>query len=155
MILPETFLRILVATVLGALIGLERERSNKSAGLRTNALVAMGSSLLTVIALGVAAKNSFIDPTRVISNIIVGIGFIGGGAIIREGHRIRGITTAATLWVVAAIGIAIGLGFYREAIFSVVLAYFILTVLWLFEKKEGKKILYQSIKEESQNSDGL
>ncbi len=153
--LPETFLRILIATVLGALIGLERERSHKSAGLRTNALVAMGASLISVIALGIAARNPSIDPTRMISNIIVGIGFIGGGAIIREGHKIQGITTAATLWVVAAIGIAIGLGFYSEAIFSVILAYFILSVLWLFEKKEGKNILYQSIKEENQKTDGF
>ena len=141
----ETFFRILLATALGAAIGFERERSHKSAGLRTNALVAMGASLITVISL---SDNPLIDPTRIISNIIVGIGFIGGGVIIQQGQKIRGITTAATLWVVAAIGITIGMGFYREAVFSVLVVYFILTFLWLVEKKTGNKILYQSLKED-------
>ena len=144
----ETFFRILLATALGAAIGFERERSHKSAGLRTNALVAMGASLITVISLSAFSYNPLIDPTRIISNIIVGIGFIGGGVIIQQGQKIRGITTAATLWVVAAIGITIGMGFYREAVFSVLVVYFILTFLWLVEKKTGNKILYQSLKED-------
>src|SRR3989344_328711 len=144
----ETFFRILLATALGAAIGFERERSRKSAGLRTNALVAMGASLITVISLSAFSDNPLIDPTRIISNIIVGIGFIGGGVIIQQGQKIRGITTAATLWVVAAIGITIGMGFYREAVFSVLVVYFILTFLWLVEKKTGNKILYQSLKED-------
>ncbi|OGY67392.1 MAG: hypothetical protein A3I24_02995 [Candidatus Harrisonbacteria bacterium RIFCSPLOWO2_02_FULL_41_13b] len=144
----ETFFRILLATALGAAIGFERERSHKSAGLRTNALVAMGASLITVISLSAFSDNPLIDPTRIISNIIVGIGFIGGGVIIQQGQKIRGITTAATLWVVAAIGITIGMGFYREAVFSVLVVYFILTFLWLVEKKTGNKILYQSLKED-------
>lgn len=135
---PETFVRILVAAALGALIGLERERSHKSAGLRTNALVAMGAALISVMAISVFEDNPLIDPTRMISNIIVGIGFIGGGVIMQQGMKIKGITTAATLWVVAAIGIAVGMGFYREAVFSVILAYFILTFLWLIEKRTGK-----------------
>src|SRR3989344_9340538 len=108
---PETFVRILVATVLGGLIGLERERSHQSAGLRTNALVAMGASLITVISLSSFAGDPLVDPTRMISNIIVGIGFIGGGGVIQEGFKVRGITTAATLWVVAAIGTTVGMGF--------------------------------------------
>ncbi|MBI2676424.1 MAG: MgtC/SapB family protein [Candidatus Yanofskybacteria bacterium] len=145
---PETFFRILLATAFGAAIGFERERSHKSAGLRTNALVAMGASLITVISLSAFSDNPLIDPTRIISNIIVGIGFIGGGAIIQQGQKIRGITTAATLWVVAAIGITIGMGFYREAVFSVLVVYFILTFLWLVEKKTGNKILYQGLKED-------
>lgn len=136
----EIFFRILVAAALGAVIGFERERSHKSAGLRTNALVAMGAALLTVISQSFGGPNA--DPSRIISNIIVGIGFIGGGAILREGHRVSGITTAATLWVVAAIGISVGMGFYREALFSVVVVYFILTILWLIEKKINRKFLY-------------
>lgn len=135
---PETFIRILVATILGALIGFERERSHKSAGLRTNALVAMGAALISVMAISAFEDNPLIDPTRMISNIIVGIGFIGGGVILQQGVKIKGITTAATLWVVAAIGIAVGMGFYREAVFAVILAYFILTFLWLVEKRIGK-----------------
>ncbi len=141
----EIFLRILLATALGGVVGLERERSHKSAGLRTNALVAMGAALLTVISLSFGGAGS--DPSRIISNIIVGIGFIGGGAIIREGHKVSGVTTAATLWVVAAIGIAVGMGFYREALFSAAVVYFILTMLWLIEKKANQKILYPSLRE--------
>lgn len=133
----EIFIRILIASGLGALIGFERERSHKSAGLRTNALVAMGASLLTVISLSFVGPGT--DPSRIISNIIVGIGFIGGGAIIREGSKVMGITTAATLWVVAAIGIAVGMGFYREAVFTAGVVYFILTILWLVEKRIGGK----------------
>src|SRR3990167_6504348 len=99
----EIFFRILIAAALGAAIGFERERSQKAAGLRTNALVAMGASLLTILSLSFGGPGA--DPSRIISNIVVGIGFIGGGAILREGPRVTGITTAATLWVVAAIGI--------------------------------------------------
>ncbi|MDP3730995.1 MAG: MgtC/SapB family protein [bacterium] len=140
----EIFFRILIAAALGAAIGFERERSRKSAGLRTNALVAMGAALLTVISLSFGGPGA--DPSRIISNIIVGIGFIGGGAILREGGRVTGITTAATLWVVAAIGITVGMGFYREALFSVGVVYFILTILWLIEKKVGKKMIYPSLR---------
>lgn len=140
----EIFLRILLAAGLGAAIGFERQRSHKSAGLRTNALVGMGAALLTVISLSFGTAGA--DPSRIISNIIVGIGFIGGGVIIREEGRVSGITTAATLWVVAAIGIAVGMGFYREAVFSVAVVYFILTILWLIERKVSDKILYPSLR---------
>lgn len=143
----EIFFRILAAAALGAVIGFERERSHKSAGLRTNALVAMGAALLTVISQSFEGPGA--DPSRIVSNIIVGIGFIGGGVIIREGGKVSGITTAATLWVVAAIGVAVGMGFYREALFSVAVVYFILTILWLVERKTGKKLLYPSLRSES------
>src|SRR3989338_10039275 len=112
----EIFVRILVAAGLGALIGFERERSHKSAGLRTNALVATGAALLTIISLSFVGPDT--DPSRIISNIIVGIGFIGGGAIIREGGRVSGITTAATLWVVAGFWISVGGGFFWGGVFS-------------------------------------
>ena len=138
----EIFVRILVAAGLGALIGFERERSHKSAGLRTNALVSTGAALLTIISLSFVGPGT--DPSRMVSNIIVGIGFIGGGAIMREGSRVMGITTAATLWVVAAIGIAVGMGFYWEALFTTGVVYFILTILWILEKKVGGKVLYDN-----------
>ncbi|TSC74300.1 MAG: putative Mg2+ transporter-C (MgtC) family protein [Parcubacteria group bacterium Gr01-1014_44] len=147
----ELFGRILLAAVLGAAIGFERERSQKAAGLRTNALVAMGAALLTIISLSFGGPGA--DPSRIISNIIVGIGFIGGGAILREGQRITGITTAATLWVVAAIGIAVGMGFYREALFSVAVVYFILTILWLIERKVGRTMVYPSLREKKTAED--
>lgn len=144
----EVFFRILFSTLMGGVIGFERERSHKSAGLRTNAMVAMGATLITVISFKAFEVFPMADPTRMISNIIVGIGFIGGGAILHEGHKIHGLTTAATLWVVAAIGIVIGAGFYREALFAGGLVYFILTVLWVIEKKSGNRFLYHSLREE-------
>ena len=147
----EIFFRIIFSTIVGGIIGFERERSHKSAGLRTNAMVAMGSTLITVIALSAFEEYPMADPTRIISNIIVGIGFLGGGAILHEGHRIHGLTTAATLWVVAAIGIVIGVGFYKEAIFATGIVYFILTVLWLVEKKSHDRFLYRSLRGEKES----
>jgi putative Mg2+ transporter-C (MgtC) family protein len=149
---PETFFRIIFSTMVGGLIGFERERSHKSAGLRTNAMVAMGATLLTVIAMSAFQQNALIDPTRIISNIIVGIGFIGGGAILHEGHKVHGLTTAATLWVVAAIGIVIGVGFYKEAIFATGTVYFILTVLWIVEKKNSERLLYDSLRQKREEA---
>lgn len=124
---------------------MERERSHKSAGLRTNAMVAMGATLITVISMNAFTGYPLADPTRMISNIIVGIGFIGGGAILHEGSKIHGLTTAATLWVVAVIGIVIGVGFYKEAIFASAVVYFVLTILWLIEKKSGNRFWYKSL----------
>ena len=133
----EILIKLLVATFLGALIGLERERSHKAAGLRTHALVSLGSALLTILSLYMVNVINFenYDPSRIISNIIVGIGFIGGGAILRSGFRITGTTTAASLWIVAAIGIATGVGFYYGAIVTAIIAYFLLTVVWKLEKR--------------------
>lgn len=136
----EIVIRLAIATVLGAVIGLERERSHKVAGLRTHALVALGSSLLSLIS--IFLYKSFLPANGVngfdyhlIANIVVGIGFIGGGAILRDGSRIMGTTTAASLWIVAAVGIASGVGFYYGAVVAAVIAYFLLTVVWKLEKR--------------------
>lgn len=136
----QFFIRLLLSAVLGGIIGLEREWSHKVAGLRTHALVALGATLLSIISISAFPQTQGMpmtsyDPARIISNIIVGIGFIGGGAILRRGPRVHGITTAATLWITAVIGIAVGVGFIREAIFTTAVVYFVLTVLWLLEKK--------------------
>ena len=123
----EMTLRILMAAALGAIIGYQRERAGKSAGLRTVVLVCVGAALFTVVSMygfGVAA-----DPSRVASGIVIGIGFLGAGAIMRRGGgHIEGLTTAATIWVMAAIGLATGAGLY---IVSVVTAAIILIVLCL------------------------
>ena len=120
----ELGVRILVAGLLGGLIGIERELADQPAGLRTNILVAIGAALFTLIgAYGVApffegdveARVTF-DPTRVAAQIVSGIGFLGAGAILREGVNIKGLTTAAALWVSAAIGTAVGLGYWAGAI---------------------------------------
>ena len=107
----EMVLRLLLATALGGIIGYQRERAGKSAGLRTHILICVGAALFTVASLygfGAAA-----DPARIAAGIVAGIGFIGAGAIMRRGEGvIEGLTTAATIWVVAAIGLAAGAGLY-------------------------------------------
>ena len=112
--------RILVALVLGAALGLERERREKPAGLRTYALVAEGSALFMIgsILIGeqVAAAGSPYDPSRIGSTIVQGIGFLAGGAILSSGGKVKGLTTAAGIWVTAAVGLLVGAGFYFAAI---------------------------------------
>jgi putative Mg2+ transporter-C (MgtC) family protein len=121
----EVMLRLGVAALLGGAIGLERELRDREAGLRTHLLVSMGSALFTIISAygfheflvnGGAVVRA--DPTRIAAQIVSGIGFLGAGAIIRQGFSIKGLTTAATLWVVAAIGMAAGAGYYSAAIIA-------------------------------------
>lgn len=140
-------LRLLAALVLGGLVGLEREQSNHAAGLRTHILVCLGSSLIMMLSIyGFTAfvdePNVRIDPARLATAVITGIGFLGAGTILFTGKSITGLTTAASLWVVAAIGLAIGAGFYFAAIASTLL---VLLNLWVFNKMEkrffgGKKM---------------
>jgi putative Mg2+ transporter-C (MgtC) family protein len=101
-------IRLLVAGVLGAAIGIEREYRHKPAGLRTNMLIAIGSALFTLVSIELGAADGTAD--RVAAQIVTGVGFLGGGAIIRNGDSIHGLTTAATIWVNAAIGMAAGIG---------------------------------------------
>jgi len=104
-------LRILLAAALGAILGYQRERAGKPVGLRTHILICVGAALFTVASL--YGFGAVADPARVAAGIVVGIGFLGGGAIIhREGGLVAGLTTAATIWVVAAIGLAAGAGLY-------------------------------------------
>jgi putative Mg2+ transporter-C (MgtC) family protein len=118
-------LRVLVAAALGGLIGFEREFREQSAGFRTHILVSLGATLFTLVgAYGVAAFLSdgtgsvTLDPTRVAAQVVTGIGFLGAGAILRQGVNIRGLTTAATLWVTAAVGTAVALGYYTGAVIT-------------------------------------
>lgn len=132
--------RLAAAILLGGIIGYERERAGKVAGLRTHTLVALGSCLFTIISLllftQVPSVNGAIGyDYHLVANIVVGIGFIGAGAIMRKDDRVCGTTTAASLWVVAAVGVAAGFGFYREALATTLLAYLVLTGLWMLEKR--------------------
>ncbi|OGN10212.1 MAG: hypothetical protein A3J46_05920 [Candidatus Yanofskybacteria bacterium RIFCSPHIGHO2_02_FULL_41_11] len=136
-------IKVVVAAFLGALIGFEREISKKVAGLRTHALVSLASALFTSIS--VDAFRSYIgtvgyDPSRIISNIIVGIGFIGAGAILKKNERVEGTTTAAGLWAVAAIGVTVGVGLFWEALLVTGIVYAILQSLWIIEKKLRDKL---------------
>jgi putative Mg2+ transporter-C (MgtC) family protein len=124
----ESLLRLALAAVLGGLIGVERELREREAGLRTHLLVALGSALFTIV--GAYGFHDFLesgesvvraDPTRIAAQIVTGIGFLGAGAIIRQGFSVRGLTTAATLWVVAAVGLAAGAGYYSAAVITTAL----------------------------------
>jgi len=134
------FLELLLAACLGAIIGLERECQRKEAGLRTYTLVSLGSALFVIIGreaffgLTGNAGISF-DPSRVVAALIMGVGFIGAGTIIHRETRIEGLTTAAGLWLVAAIGGAVGSRFYLPAIFTALLTLVILTGLRQVEEK--------------------
>ncbi len=140
----DVLVRLLVAMVLGGLLGLEREFAHKMAGLRTYSLISVGSALFVIISIIVAAQfsnSTVFDPLRVASNIVVGIGFVGAGVmILREAeHRPAGITTAAGLWVSAAIGMAAGFGLYAAAFFGTVVSLFILFVLSFADRKIREK----------------
>ena len=114
---PHVLLRLSVAAALGGAIGLERELRERGAGLRTHLVVCVGSALFTLVS-AYAFVGPHVDPTRIAAQIVSGIGFLGAGAIIRQGLSVRGLTTAATLWLVAAIGMACGAGYYDAAIIA-------------------------------------
>jgi putative Mg2+ transporter-C (MgtC) family protein len=116
---PEVLLRIFVAAALGGAIGLERELRERQAGLRTHLVVSVGSALFTLVsAYGFHNFEGKVDPTRIAAQIVSGIGFLGAGAIIRQGLSVRGLTTAASLWLVAAIGMASGAGYWDGALIA-------------------------------------
>ncbi|MDP3544268.1 MAG: MgtC/SapB family protein [Elusimicrobiota bacterium] len=110
----QDLLSLTVALALGAFIGLERELSDKAAGLRTNILICVGSCLFAILS-RLLADSIGTDVTRIAAQIVSGIGFLGAGAIMREGEHVTGLTTAATIWVVAAIGVTVGFGYYSLA----------------------------------------
>src|SRR5256712_5056909 len=119
--------RLLLAAGLGAAIGLEREYRQKPAGLRTNILIALGSALFTILSSIVGHDAG--TPDRISAQIVTGIGFLGGGAILRSGNTVHGMTTAATIWVNAAIGMAAGAGEYALAAGSTIITLIVLAVL--------------------------
>jgi putative Mg2+ transporter-C (MgtC) family protein len=136
----DALIRILVATILGAMLGLEREMTAKPAGLRTHMLVAEGSALFMVGAILLAEQMdtgpfAVIDPTRVGSTIVTGVGFLGAGMILRSGDRVQGLTTAAGIWVAAAIGMLVGSGFFLVAIFGTIVSLLTLVGLRIIEKR--------------------
>jgi putative Mg2+ transporter-C (MgtC) family protein len=128
----EVLLRLAVAAALGGAIGLERELRERQAGLRTHLLVSVGAALFALVSAygfrDVLRSGRVVeDPTRIAAQIVSGIGFLGAGAIVRQGLSVRGLTTAATLWLVAAIGLASGAGYYSGAIVAAAL---VLLALW-------------------------
>ncbi len=124
--LDQDLYKLLVALVAGAIIGAEREYKSKAIGFRTIILITLGSCLFTVLSVRIGANR---DQTRIAANIITGIGFLGAGAIFKEGSTIKGATTAATIWISAAIGMSIGVGQYQFALATVIIS---IIVLWSF-----------------------
>lgn len=124
----ELILRLLLAAALGSVLGYEREARNKTAGLRTHTLVALGAAMFTIAgAFGLAGEG--VDPTRVAAQVVTGIGFIGAGTIVRSGLTVTGLTTAATLWMAAALGVASAVGLYEVAAAGGGVALFTLVLL--------------------------
>lgn len=148
----EIFGQLLLAMLLGSLIGLERRMAGKKAGMRTFALVSLGAALFSII-----SKYAFedfwgvpgFDPSRIASQVVVGIGFIGAGVIIFQRSAVKGLTTAAGMWVSAAIGMAVGFKMYGIALFSTVLTITILLLLWFLEFR----LLNKGLKPEEDEED--
>jgi putative Mg2+ transporter-C (MgtC) family protein len=134
-------MRLMLAAGLGAAIGLERELRQKPAGLRTNILIALGAAMFTIVSIEIARRYAGATPDRIAAQIVTGIGFLGGGAILRSGTNVRGMTTAATIWVNAAIGMAAGVGAYAIATVATVITLVVLAVLppieSYFERRAG------------------
>ena len=149
----EHLLRIFIAALLGGAIGLEREYRSKMAGFRTHFLVAMGSAIFMIMSIHgfdsdlplLDKTNYSLDPARIAANIVTGIGFIGAGAIIFQKHIVRGITTAAGIWVTAAIGMACGGGHYALSVATTILVLFCLEMFNFILSKMGRKTVSLSI----------
>jgi len=141
----EILLKILLSATLGGIIGLEREISHKGAGLRTNILIAIGSTLLTILSFKFAILGKNVDPSRIAAQIVTGIGFLGAGAIIQAKFSVHGLTTAASIWIVSAIGISVGSGYY---LISFLITIFVVIILTLFKyvskiiEKQKKMFVY-------------
>lgn len=138
--LGATVLRLCVAIVLGAVVGAERERGERAAGIRTHALVCLGSALIMIVsAFGfgdiLGTKNVALDPSRVAAQVVSGIGFLGAGTILLRKEIVKGLTTAAGIWLVAGIGLACGAGQLWEAVITTALALLVLTGLRPVERR--------------------
>jgi len=139
----DTSIKLLVSLILGALIGAEREYKGRNIGFRTIILITLGSTFFTIISFIIGEKN---DPARVASNIVTGIGFLGAGAIFKDGVSVRGVTTASIIWISAAIGMACGIGQFELAVMvTVTVLLILLGFAWVqqFIDKYNKEIVYR------------
>ncbi|RJO63878.1 MAG: MgtC/SapB family protein [Candidatus Omnitrophota bacterium] len=142
----EIVIRLILATIMGGFIGLERQFHRRSAGWRTHILVCLGSCLIMLTSLyifDIYKSQVALDPARIAAGVVTGIGFLGAGAIIRDREGVKGLTTAASVWLVAGIGLAVGCGFYTAGLVSTVIAVIVLFFFAYIEKavfsKETKK----------------
>ncbi len=146
----ELFLRLALSCVLGGIVGYERQSRRKSAGLRTNVLVCLGSCLIMVLSEALYQNvegRTNADPARLAAQVVSGIGFLGAGAIMKEGLTVTGLTTAACLWVVAGVGLAVGAGYYSGALITTALVFGTLGTLsrideWLMHEKNLSLVIH-------------
>ena len=134
----STVTRLLAAFFLGGLIGFEREKKGARAGLRTHILVCMGSCLIMLTSIYIFElyqTRAVVDPARIAAGVVTGIGFLCAGTIIRSAERVQGLTTAASVWISAAIGLAVGCGYMSAAITTTIIVYFSLSLLKKIEKE--------------------
>ena len=138
----EIIVRVVYATILGGLIGLEREIRHRGAGLRTHILVCVGSTLIMLTSLyvfDIYKDVTVVDPGRIAAGIVTGIGFLCAGTILRYGKSVKGLTTAASLWVTSGLGMAVGVGFYEASFTVAIIMFLVLIALRPIEKKLGKE----------------
>jgi putative Mg2+ transporter-C (MgtC) family protein len=133
----EIVARLVLAAVLGMLIGFERELHHKPAGMRTHVMVCIGATLFTIVSTSI--KGDLVDASRIASGVVIGIGFLGAGTIFKSASKVIGLTTAAELWVLAAIGLAIGIGLYTTAIVTTIIVLLILFPGKMMEAKLKKR----------------
>ncbi|ABR47193.1 MgtC/SapB transporter [Alkaliphilus metalliredigens QYMF] len=135
----EIVLRLILSAIAGGIVGMEREANNRPAGLRTHVLVTLGSTLIMLISMygfqGLGADNSGGEPARLAAQVVSGIGFLGAGTIMRTGNDIRGLTTAASIWVCGGVGLAIGSGYYVGGIATTIIVMFTLKSLGFIQSK--------------------
>jgi len=146
--------RLLVALLLGMIIGIERVWAHKTAGMRTYALVSMGSALFVIVSSEMVktySNFSGMNPLMIVAQIVVGVGFIGSGLIFSKDNKTLGLTTATALWVSAGIGMASGFGLYSIAIVATTLTLFIFTVLWFIEEQLKKLSFFKKSETEDFN----
>ncbi len=145
----EITFKIFLSVLLSSIIGLEREMRQKGAGLRTHILVGLGSTLIVLTSLhlfDIYKGTTVIDPTRMITGIVTGIGFLCAGTIIQAESRVRGLTTAAALWIVSGVGIAVGAGHYSAAIIVSIVVFCVLVSMRSVERKIAKKFKHNTSK---------
>lgn len=132
--------RVAISFIIGVAIGFDRERSGKAAGIRTQMLVCVGSALMASISVFLGHKygSTVADPARLMAQVVTGVGFLGAGVILKNGNKVLGVTTAATIWTTAALGIAVGAGFFIPAIFTTFLV-LLLNPIAYFQYKYGLK----------------
>jgi len=135
--------RLLLSCILGGIIGYEREAHRKTAGLRTHILVSIGSCLIMILSIKIyESVQGFTnaDPARMAAQVVSGIGFLGAGSILKDGPTVKGLTTAASLWVVSGVGLAVGSGYYMGALLTTGLVFLTLSILSRLENKEYKSL---------------